>query len=264
MPETISRALIDSNLPEGSAWTPAPDGDFDNLLQGMAEGKEQSRESLALLARLRCPRTTPVLSDLEIEYGMIPDDRLSEQTRRDRLEATKTATDSTGAWDFMQDKLQEADFEVQVHPNDPAVDPNLFLTQSFQMVADGGNAFAGRADAFAAISGGELIVNGDIFRQSNLTLSVANAGDAFAGNTGFFAGKFDETRKDKIEYNIPADPGYWPLIFFVGGDAARDGSGFLTDIVSAEVEQLRREELIRLIIKYKPLHSWCGLIVNYT
>jgi hypothetical protein len=263
MPDTISRALINSNLPEGSAWNPAPDGDLDNLFEGIADGKEIVRDFLSLLARLRCPQSTPILSDLEIEYGIIPDDRIAEQTRRDRLEAQKTATSSTGAWDFMQEKLQLAGFSVQVHPNDPAVDPNLFLAQDFQMVADGGAAFAGNEAAFAAIFGGELIVNGDIFRQSNLILSVANAGDAFAGNAGFFAGEFQGTRRDKINYDVPADSGYWPLIFFVGGDATRDGSGFLTDIQAAEVEQLRREELIRLIIKYKPLHSWCGLIVDY-
>lgn len=264
MPETISRAMIDSNLPEGSAWNPVPGGDMDNLFEGIADGKETIREFLSLLARIRCPHETPILSDLEIEYGIIPDDRLSEQTRRDRLAATKTATDSTGADDFMQAKLQEADFDVQVHRNDPAVDPNLFLTQNFQMVAGGDDAFAGNIAAFAGISGGELIVNGDFFEQSNLILSVAGGDDAFAGNVGFFAGKFDETRKNKIEYSIPTNPGYWPLIFFVGGDATRDGSGALTEIEAAQVEQLRREELIRLIIKYKPLHSWCGLIVNYT
>jgi hypothetical protein len=264
MPETISRSMIDSNLPDGSAWNPSPDEDMDNLFEGIADGKEITREFLALLAKIRCPQSTPILSDLEIEYGIVPDERLTEQERRDRLEATKTATDSTGAWDFMQEKLQQAGFDVQVHPNDPAVDPNLFLTQTFQMVADGGAAFAGNQDAFAGISGGELIVNGDFFVQSNLYLNVASGGDAFAGNAGFFAGEFDEIRKDKIEYSIPTNPGYWSLIFFVGGDATRDGSGFLTDIIAAEVLQSRREELIRNIIKYKPPHSWCGLVVNYT
>jgi hypothetical protein len=55
------------------------------------------------------------------------------------------------------------------------------------------------------------------------------------------------------------------LVFFVGGDAERDAvSGELTSVDFADVSTARREELRRLIIKTKPLHSWGGLLVNYT
>ena len=60
----------------------------------------------------------------------------------------------------------------------------------------------------------------------------------------------------------------WPtynggLVFFVGGDATRDAqSGELTQIEFADVPEARREELRRIIVKYKPIHSWGALLIT--
>jgi hypothetical protein len=49
----------------------------------------------------------------------------------------------------------------------------------------------------------------------------------------------------------------------VGGAATRDGGGVLTAIAPAEVPMSRKDELIKLIVKYKPMFTWATLTVDY-
>lgn len=268
--KTVSRTVIDALLPEGSAWTPKVGADLDLLLDGMGENAETVRIFNKNLAFIRNFQKTPILSDLEKEYGIGTDERLTDQERRDRGQVAKTSNDSEGTDTDLQAFLQQSGFDVQVHVNSPAADPDIFLDQAFQMVAGGDNAFAGfipsggpPSTAFAGRIGGELLVNGALFDQIPAYIMQAGGAIAFAGNDDALAGRFDMLQLIPIVYEIPTDSGYWGLIFFVGGDATRDGSGFLIDIEPAEVPISREQELKRLILKYKPLHSWCGLIVNY-
>jgi len=259
--QELMRAHINDLLPPGALWRPEDDEGFDQLLDGMALDSDAVRVALAQLADIRNPLLTPILSDLEREYGILVDPRLTEETRRQRLNALVYNADSDGTEDDLETTLQDAGFDVFVHQNDPAVDPAIFLDQDFQMVAGGGNAYAGRSDAFASRIGGELLVNGDIFSTSPLYLVVANT--IYAGD-GSTAGEFDEMAIVPFEYEIPTDPDAWPFIFFVGGPATRDpGTGALTAIESAEIPNERQEEFKRTIMRYKPLHTWAGLIVTY-
>lgn len=257
----IDRALIDALLPEGPLWIPEVDEGLDQLLDGLASNIEVLRVFLASLADMRNPLLTPILEDLEREYGFLSDDRLSEETRRQRLNAFVYRGQSTGSEDSLEDALQAAGFDVFVYQNDPAVDPEPFLDQDFQMVAGGGNAFAGRSDAFASRIGGELLVNGDIFSTTPLYLPVA--GNLYAGD-GQTAGEFDQMLITQFEFEIPSDPDAWPFVFFVGGAVTRDMSGAITDIESAEIPNARQEEFKRTILRYKPLFTWAALIVTYT
>lgn len=258
----LMRATIDAIWPDGSIWKVAPDLDLDKMLDGSAANWETIRIFLEELKDVRDPNLTNFLADLEREFGVFPNESLTETQRRDQLNSIVFNRDSNGSVDVMQKALDDAGFSVQVHENNPAVDPELFLNQIFQMVAAGGNAFAGRSDAFAGRVGGELIVNGDIFTTSRL-FDVVSGGDVFAGN-GATAGEYTGLIRDGIEYEIPTDPGDWPLVFFVGGDATRDGSGALTNIDIATVPLLQRSSFRRLILKLKPAHSWGGLIITYT
>lgn len=219
----ITRAVLDALLPPGSIWTPKDDADFDKLLEGMADNHEEIRIFLSQLSVLRDPDKTFILDDLEREYGLIKDENLSESVRRQRLSAIAFARNGGGTPDFLQQVLRDAGFDVFVYNNDPAVDPALFLNETFQMVAGGGNAYAGFHDAigiqaFAGRSGGELVVNGDLLAESGpLYLSVANT--MYAGQTDLaFAGHFDESFITPVEYDIPIDPDAWPFVFFVSGE----------------------------------------------
>lgn len=265
MSSGFSKKELEALWPGGPAWKVAANQGLDKLLDGIGDVADKDANFSSTLPNVRNPRTTNELADLEKENGVITDLSLSEEIRRNRLASDIFNTESTGGPTDLQTILDDSGFNLFVYQNDPAVDPNLFLTQSFNMVLGGGNAFLGRADAFLGISGGELIVNGDIFSQTPAYIMQAGGPNSFLGNSLSQLGYFQSFDIKKYEYEIPTDPDYWPLIFFVGGVATRDPiTNALTAIEAGEVEAGRYKELKTTILKYKPQHSWCGLIVNKT
>lgn len=263
MPDTVGHQTIEALLPGGSAWAPAPGEDMDLLFEGMGLNAEEVADFLTSLAVVRDPLLTPYLEDLEKEYGIPTVTNITEDVRRMRLATIIFNGAGNGSVDDMQAALDSAGFTVQVHENSPAVDPALFLDQSFQMFADGPAAFAGNQDAFAARIGGELLVNGDIFFQTAAYEMQASGQAAFAGNGSAVAGFFNDLNLIPVEYEIPTNPDDWPLVFFIGGDATRDGSGALTAIERGEVPVEREAEFKSLVLRYKPMHSWAGLVITY-
>jgi hypothetical protein len=258
---SLMRSVINTIIPPGSAWRVSVGEDWDKLYDGIATNWETIRTFLSELDCIRNPSCTPVLDDLEQEFGVIKNVSLTEQQRRDQLMPIVFNRSFNGGLDNLEDALQAAGFTVQVHSNSPAVDPAIFLDQNFQMVAAGGNAYAGRPDAYAGKSGGELLVNGDISKTRKIVTTVA--GNLYAG-TGHGAGEYTDLERTEITYSIPTDPDDWPLVFFVGGDATRDGTGALTEIQLADVPIEQETEFKRIILKYKPIHSWAALIINFT
>ena len=215
------------------------------------------------MAFIRECQNTPILSDLEKEYGLQSNDKLSLQERIDRLCSAKTSRSGYGA-DYMQDKLQQAGFDVQVHINNPPVDPDLFLFEAYKIHCnDNTNAFCGNQNAVCGGIGGSLIVNGDFFTETQELSVTAGSEFAVSGSDKALCGRIFNVLRELVTYTIPNDIGYWGLFFFVGGDATRDGSGELTAIEPAEIAVARREEIIRLIVKYKPSHSWAGFIGTF-
>jgi hypothetical protein len=270
--KALLRAAINANLPEGPIWEVKSGGDLDKLLDGIAEIEANLKDFYSERANDRNPFKTSILSDLEKEYGVVRDDRLTEELRRMQLAAVVFAGEIMGTDDDLQLALDTAGFNLLVHVNNPPVDPAIFLTQSFQMVAGGDNAYAGfepsggpPSTAFAGRIGGELLVNGELNNQIPAVTTQANGATSFAGNSDAVAGKFDTLQLIPIEYDIPTNPIYWQFVFFVGGVATRDPvTDELTDIQSGEVPTERKQELERLILKFKPLHSEAGMIITYT
>jgi len=216
----ITRAMLNDLLPPGPIWEPEELAEFDLLLEGIADNLEVARAFLSTLSEIRNPNKTIILSDLEREYGIPTNTLLSEATRRTRLAELVFGASGNGTEVDLQTALRNAGFDVFVYQNDPAVDPAIFLEQDFQMVAAGDNAFAGRADAFAGRVGGELLVNGEIFKTSRIFTS--GAGSGFFAGTGHGAGEYEDLLVEKIEYSIPTNTADWPMVFFVGGAVTRD------------------------------------------
>lgn len=268
---SLSRAVLDALLPGGSFWNIKPDGFYDLLFDALAENDDRVVEDLCCLANLRDPFLTPILEDLEKEYGISTDTNLSEEARRQQLASLVYKGENNGSKDDLQNALVAAGFNVQVHENSPAVDPDIFLNSVPLMVANGDNAYAGFFPttpgvytSVAGKTGGDLLVNGDIFEQRPLYTAVANETNVVAGNSAAKAGLYSELVQEPIVYPIPDDPNSWPFFFFVGGDATRDGSGALTAIASADVPRSQQTQFERIILRYKPIHTWAGLIINYT
>lgn len=228
----LSRAVIDALLPGGSLWTVEDGGGLDQLLEGIAECLEPARAEMKALALMRNPLYTNMLPDLEREYGVIPRITADDATRRANLAAVKSAGSIDGSLSALQSVLDSAGFSVQVHANNPPVDPGLFILYQPSAIFGNNNASFG-ASAFGA-QRGELLVNGPVYYN-----------------------------QAEVRYEIPADAGYWPLFFFVSGDATRGGSGELTALADAEVPVARRAELRNLILRCKPMHSWAGLRIQY-
>lgn len=229
----LCRRVIEALLPPGSLWVPEDGGDFDKLLDGMADNAEATRVFVRQVAKIRSPKETPVLDDLEREFGIVPDTGLSEAVRRQRLLSVKTARNSTGTADFVQNALRKAGFDVYVHANGPPVDPANIISFGNATVTGNENALFGKDGAQFAGSVGDLLVNGMIYENGV-----------------------------QITYAIPPAE-YWPLVFFVGGAATRDVDGSILSVATATIDILRRNELNSLIVKLKPMISWCGLNVRY-
>ena len=268
----LSRSIINALLPDGKFWQPKSDDDYDKLLDGIAANSDAVIADMNDLAYLRDPERTPILSDLEKEYGIIPATGATEAERRSRLKAFRYRRTFTGAADMMQAKLREAGFDdVYVYANDPAVDPNIFLTQAFNMVCGGllpgGNpAQCGEPEAICASLGGELVVNGDLF--TSVPNYINRCGEpAVQCGGAIYCGDFDGYKSLSVDiaYVIPTESGYWPLFFFVGGPATFDPvTGELTEIEFYSVPNQRRVEFHRTILRFKPLFSWGGLVVIYS
>ena len=258
------RQVIDSNHPDGQAWTPAIDQGMDLFREGMAENWETIRQDLEQLAYILDPNKTIILEDLEKEFGFTTDTRLTEAQRRMQLAAFVYGQPGAGSEDDLQSMLVAAGFNVQVHQNDPAVDPALFLESNYQVTLGDNNAYLGDTEAFLGVSAGELLVIGDIYNQT-VNYEVVLGGEfSYLGDNSFQLGYFNTFTNDRIIFPIPTDPDSWPFVFFVGGAATRDGiTGALTGIIQAEIPYTRRSEFIRIILRYKPMFTWAGLIVNY-
>jgi len=233
---SLFRGVIDALLPPGSLWVPDSGYDLDLLLDGISDNIDTVRVFLHELARVRSPLLTPILADLEREYGIVPNDKLSESVRRQRLLAVKTDGNSDGTTDWLQNKLRAAGFDVYVHINNPAVDPATLLNYGNDPVfaSDEEGAQFGESGEYFVAKGGVLLVNGPIYYNQEL-----------------------------ITYQSPSASQYWPLIFFIGGPATRDTDGSLLDFEWVKIDILRKTEFIRLIIKYKPMFTWVGVKADY-
>lgn len=233
-----ARRLIDALLPDGALWAPEEGRELDDLLDGIAQCIEPVREDLLDLAYVRDPLRTPMLPDLEREFGMLPTSAMSEESRRSRLAGVKSSRSGDGSIGHLQAALIAAGFSVKVYANSPAVDPALFVYYAPSTVCGNTAARVGAASV-GGQRGGILVNSGED--------SVAAFG----------------VIPPPGQYAVPTDPGYWPLFFFVGGEVTYDGDWRIASIEDAPVPAERRAELITLILRCKPLHSWAAMRVQY-
>lgn len=261
MSDPLLKRAVDAVWPEGSAWTQKRGGGMEGLLLGVSDALEDVRAKLATLAYIRDPELTEQLDELEIDFGISPDPTLTDAVRRSRLSARINSVQPAGPRGRMERELQAAGFDLFVYSNDPAVDPRQFATL-YETVAGGVDAFAGEPGAVAGFFSAGLLVNGRFVRTTPIFRTVAGNSDAFAGEPGAVA-EIVDSRELTFEYDVPADPADWPLIFFVGGPATFGGSGELVSIELADVPASRMAELERTILRLKPMHAWAIMVVQY-
>lgn len=258
---SLSRDAIQTLWPEGPAWDIEHDSDSDKTLDGIAAFDEITRLELKSLESVRNPKFTPYLDELEREYGVLPRTTATEVSRRAFLDSY-VFSESNGSLSTLQDALDRAGFSVTVYDNDPPVDPASILTTGYQMVCGGGNAYAGDPGAYCGSLGGYLLVNGEQIFYNPIYLSVC--GDMWAGDPNAVCGRFNQSTPLKKVYSLPADPLSWPFLFFVGGPATRNGSTNAIEFIEpANIPLNMKLEFEQIILKYKPLFTWAGMVVAY-
>ena len=220
----LSRDVLNALWPKGAFWEPLAEDDYDLLLDGVAENSEAVRLDVDKIRYLRDPARTSILDDLEREFAVVPVPGATDAERRSRLAVTMFRRGELPTYEMLQEKLRDAGFDVYVYPNSPAVDPSIFIEQAFQMTCgdllpSGNEAQCGEPEAYCGQVGGELLVNGDLYEQAPNYIILCDEALAQCGEVDAQCGNFDSIRLALINYNIPGDPGYWPLIFYVGGVA---------------------------------------------
>lgn len=227
---SLGRALIEACLPE---WEINSDGDLSKALDGLADSIDTYLADIEATADIQNPLKTTMLSDLEEEYGILTNLDKTEADRRAAVLAAKSGGQIDGSLDDLQDVLDRAGFNLTVHENNPAIDPEPIVSQAFVNVCGDPESVCGVTEVVCGYAHkGGLLVNGDVFNDSI--------------------------------FSVPTDSGYWPLVFFVGGAATYNGDGSIAYISIASIPVARRDEIKRLILKYKPMHSWCGLLVYFS
>lgn len=261
MSKSTIKSTINALLPKGSIWVPKSGGFFDGLLDGISDSFEVVRLKLAGLAYIRNAKLTPVLDELEIDYGLAFNPNITESERRASLDSRINAIDNTGSRQELERAIQRSGFDLFVYSNSPAVDPTRFLTD-FEMVAGEDNAFAGEPDAVAGVFLAELVVNGDVVINESIYELTAGDEFSFAGEPTAIA-EIEQLVEQNFQYILPSNPNAWPFVFFVGGSATFADDGSIVSIDFVNIDENRRLELREIILKYKPMFTWAALQVNY-
>lgn len=186
MPTNL-KDVIRSLMPRGAAWAVRSGYDWDKFISGSGLNWGIMDDFMKSLGSIRDPQRTPILSDLEKEFGIIPQDSLTDQERRDNLDALKYQLARPGDLDGLQDLLTDSGFLCTVSKNNPKIDPTLYILDQ------------------------DLLVNGDIvIDQYKLWTMVANntspipAGcPAFAGHDNAHAGMYSAVQTTLKKFYIP-------------------------------------------------------------
>lgn len=193
--------LLRTLFPKGPIWAFRAFGHADKLIETIGEAKETIRDYLKSLGHVRTPSLTPILADLEREYGITPVASLTEAERRSILAGYVYAKVDSGK-DALQARLHAAGFaNLFVYHNDPIVNPSYYAGGLWSAVCGHQDTVCGNQECYCGQLGigGYVLANGPVFES-------------------------DGTEHD---YPIPAASETWPMVFFIGGVKGVPSTGFV-------------------------------------
>lgn len=264
-------------LPNARAWRITVEKTLRRFFEGLTGLPEDVKEFDDLIFSDLDPQQTRELAAWEKQFGLM-DTGLTEQQRRDRLEATWKALGGQSPR-YIQDTLQAAGFDVYVHewwipsvkhPTGGSVngdvtpvarDPFTYLddgTGSLPFTMMDGAADAQDGDTLSQ-DGGTLTPAG--YPLVNKILAVTTGDLAVDGAAGMQDGDVEAQDGGRFvsysqkQYIVPADSTKYPFFLYIGGATFPN---------QANVLQSRRDEFEDLCLKICPTEQWLGLLVNYS
>lgn len=260
-------------LPHARAWQITVDKNLRSFFSGLTGVGSDIKEFIDGVWLDIFPETTRELDLWETQFGL-RDTGLTEQERRDRLDATWK---SLGGQDprYIQDTLRANGFDVYVHEwwvpgTEPSVgvkqcvtprNPLLVLRREFTGVAllvECGEALAACGEALAQ-AGESLTPRGyplvnKVFFTAPDVLTLCGEAIAEAGESSALCGNYFEFREILKNYIVPTDVDKWPYFLYIGAETF----GQL-----AQVDPKRRDEFEALCLKICPAQQWLGILVEY-
>lgn len=205
------------------------------------------------------PQVTDNLVRWEEQF-YLPSSGLTEQQRRDRLEATwkMTGGQSPG---YLQSILRGYGFDVYVHdwwmPDEQILDLTMGSDDAFM---GGENAFMGAQTVEYPVpwDPNDILVDPyyPLVNRTSVTqyapLSMGGE-DSFMNSEDGFMGSLRKTETGDF-YPIPADPIKWRGFVYVAGEVMPN---------QATVPIERKAEFEELILSIFPADKWVGVIVEY-
>ncbi len=212
------------------------------------------------------PDTTRELARWEKQFNLLNANSLTEQERRDRLDAAWKAVGGQSPR-YLQDTLQANGFDVYVHDwwelpaADPPVarNPNTFIsggTPQLETMMGGPNNQMGEAHMLMGQPDdlGFLLVN-KITETSKDFVTGMGAPNNQMGESHMLMGQFTKYLLTLKEYSIPTDSSLWPYFVYVGGET-------FPDFANVPIE--RRDEFETLILSLFPGQLWIGMLITYS
>lgn len=264
-------------LPNARAWRITVDKALRQFFQGLTSLPGDSRDFFDEAYSDINPQTTRELTAWELQFAL-PNSDLTEQQRRDRLDATWKAL---GGQDprYIQDTLQAAGFDVYVHewwepiggrPNGGSINRDVtpVARDPLDFLNDGSDA----AKTFLMVDGASDAQDGDTVAQDGSTdappgyplvnkILIATASAGWSdGATEMQDGGTEAQDGDAVvvysqkQYTIPNDSTKFPFFLYIGGATFPD---------LASIPQTRRDEFEDLCLKICPTEQWLGILVSY-
>ena len=269
--------IIKHLLPRARAWSITIDKTLRRFFDGLAQGLGVPiKLFFDLIYHDTQPQTTREIDAWEKQFGLNSGAVLTEQERRDRLDATWKAHGGQSPR-YIQDTLQAAGFNVFLHewwvPGSepplnviaPAIarDPHDYLTGGADLIRD------------VAIDNGVDMQDGDVIAMDGAGTQppgypLVNKLLVFAPSTisdghldmqdGDILASDGSTGNLQVVYSlknyvIPTDPLTYPYFLYIGGDTFPN---------QAIVPSGRKNEFETLCLKICPAHLWLGILVSYS
>jgi uncharacterized protein YmfQ (DUF2313 family) len=207
------------------------------------------------------PQKTRELDAWDAQFGLNGTD-LTEQERRDRLEATWQAL---GGQDprYIEDTLRGAGFDVYLHEwwSDTvptARNPLSVLNDGLNPIQYIANCGAQKANCgySEAVCGATVQPTGYPLVnkiQEALTTAICGAAAMSCGNAEAVCGARAAVYASK-QYIVPSDVDKWPYFLYIGGQTYPD---------HATVPITRKNEFETLCLKICPTQQWLGMLIDY-